>query len=261
MGMALATWLRARRAKPHDVAEIDRGAVQLPPDLARFVSAVSTVSDIDDPDYRSAVEALHVEPVARVREIGRIVDGLGDEGHALRQCLLMAAAELPVAESVELLRRQALSAERAKADRRSDASGMPCVAARDLTADEALRVQSVEGLEQLARADVPTAIDALAECATHGSLTVRARSLAALAEFDEAREVRGDVVARLATEERYLAELRRVDVRDVAQVTDPRRHLTRVERDDRGVPDIDDREPWPATGRATPQADRTSGHG
>lgn len=261
MGFELAKWFGARRAKPHDVAEIDHGSVQLTPDLARFVGAVSTVSDVDDPDYRNAVEALHAEPAVHVREIARVLDDLGDEGHALRQCLLMAAAELPVAESVELLRRHALRAQRARPARRSNASDVPCVAARDLTADEALRVQSVEGLEQLARAGVPTAIDALAECAAHGSLTVRARSLAALGEFDEAGDVRADVVARLATDERYLAELRRVDVRDVAQVTDPRRHLTRDERDDRGVPDIDASEPWPTSGRATPRAGRTGGHG
>jgi hypothetical protein len=100
---------------------------------------------------------------------------------------------------------------------------------------------------------VPDAVEALAGAVGATSLTVRAVSLAALNVVEGASEARDDSIARLAPEDRYLAGLRRVDVRDVDQIADPRRHLAKPVRDEHPVPRLDSDEPWPATRRPTPR--------
>lgn len=252
---SIPSWMRVRRDPAHEVREVDARPVSLSAELAGFVQAVSTATDVDDAGYRDAVERLRADGPARVREIAALAGELAGTGHALRQCLLMAAATIELPEAADLLRRSALQEPGARRPGTAEPGDHPCLTARAATSEEALRVQAVEGLEALAGAGVSAAIDGLVECAEAGSLTVRAVSLAALAGLDGAGERRADAAARLAPDDRYLAGLRRVDVRDVMQVADPTVHLRDAEREVRPAPDIDGREPWPVdSGRDTPRA-------
>jgi hypothetical protein len=124
---------------------------------------------------------------------------------------------------------------------------------RAVTAEEALRVQAVEGLEQLAAARVPDALEALTGATDAASLTVRAISLSALQHVEGGAEARAGALTRLAPEHRSLADLRRVDVREVAQIVDPRRHLAGEVRREPAVPRLDSAEPWPTQGKQTPR--------
>jgi hypothetical protein len=220
-------------------------------ELAAFVRAVGTVESTDDPIYLDAVEHLREDAAARVREMEQVNLSLGDGGHNLRQCLLMAAEVLTTSDSVRFLRHVAMRPE--SRQRATEADEQACVTLRAVTAEEALRVQAVEGLEVLARAGVPDALEALVESVDAPSLTVRAVGLAALTDVGGANRARDDAVARLAPEDRYLADLRRIDVRDVDQVADPRRHLTRPVREEAPVPRLGSNESWPIDGRPTPR--------
>lgn len=252
---SIPSWMRVRRDPAHEVSEVDVRPVSLSAELAGFVRAVSTATDVDDGGYREAVERLRADGPSRVREIEAVAGELAGTAHALRQCLLMAVATIELPESADLLRRAALQPQSASPARTRQSGDHPCLESRAATAEEELRVQAVEGLEALAKSGVSPAIDGLVECAGAGSLTVRAVSLAALAEIEGVGERRADATARLAPDDRYLAGLRRVDVRDVTQVADPRVHLRDSEREGRPAPDIDGREPWPVdVGRSTPRA-------
>ena len=172
----------------------------------------------------------------------------------------MATATIELPESADVLRRAALAGQPVRRTGSADQGDHPCLVSA-ATSDEALRLQAVDGLESLARAGVPSAIDALHACATDGSLAVRALSLAALGDIEGAGERRADAAARLAPDVRYLAELQRVDVRSVTQIADPHVHLRDADRDDRPPPDIDGHEPWPVSRRSTPRAGGGDHHG
>lgn len=228
-------------------------------DLAAFLLAINTVEHADDPVYLEAVERLRHDPSARVREIEDLSQRLAGRAHALRRGLLMAAAVAEVPESVRFLRSVAMQPVT-----RTNVTGdgqPPCMQSRLVTAEEALRVRAVEGLEMLARSGVPDAVEALAGAVEASSLTVRAVSLAALNDVEGASEARERSVARLAPEDRYLADLRRVDVRDAGSVADPQRHLAHPGREDRPVPRLDSQEPWPASGRPTPRLRKAGSDG
>ena len=106
---------------------------------------------------------------------------------------------------------------------------------------------------------MPDAVDALAAAVEATSLTVRAVSLAALADVEGGSEARDGAIARLRPEDRFLADLQRVDVRAVAQIEDPRQHLAQPVRQEHPLPRLESDEPWPASDRQTPHAGRTDG--
>lgn len=228
-------------------------------ELAAFLQAVTTVEHTHDPSYLEAVERLRQDGPTRVREIEDLSLRLGGRAHSFRQCLLMAAAAIEVPESVRFLRTVAMHPVTTMNVVRDDQP--VCMQSRLVTAEEALRVQAVEGLENLARAGVPDAVQALAGAVEATSLTVRAASLTALDYVEGASEARNDSIARLAPEDRYLAGLRRIDVREVDQIADPRRHLAQPVRKEHPVPRLGSDEPWPASGRPTPRPRETGLHG
>jgi hypothetical protein len=129
-------------------------------ELAVFLQAVTTVEHTDDPSYLEAVERLRQDGPTRVREIEDLALRLGGRAHALRQCLLMAAAVIEAPESVRFLRSVAMQPVTTLTVVRDHQP--VCMQSRLVTAEEALRVQAVEGLEKLAHARVPDAVEALA---------------------------------------------------------------------------------------------------
>lgn len=250
--MSHSWWRRFRLGRrASEVEETGSETVPMSEQLAEFVRAVNTVESTDDPMYVRAVDDLRRDPAARVEELEQVSRWLGDSGHGIRQCLLMAAGALTSPESVPFLRQAALQTD--DRERPTGAKDPACETLGAVAADEALRVQAVEGLETLAREGVPGAIEALVDMVEAPTLTVRAVSVVALNDLDGASEARDRAVARLTPAFRYLADLHRVDVRDVPQVTDPRRHLSEPVREEHPVPRLDNTDPWPGTDKPTPR--------
>lgn len=258
MGRGALSWLRFRRPN-FEVAEVREDPIAMSRELAVFLRAVTTLEHIDDPGHRVAVEGLRQDGPARVREIVDLSKQLGAGSNALQQCLLMAAAVIEIPESVRFLLGVAMQPESTKPPVRG--ADPACMQSRAVTAEEALRAQAVEGLEALARARVAGAVEALAVAVGAPSLTVRAISLVALKDIEGAGEARSESIARLSPTDRYLADLRRVDVRDVDQIADPRRHLVRPVRDEHPVPRLGSDESWPASDRSTPRKREAGSHG
>ena len=92
-----------------------------------------------------------------------------------------------------------------------------------------LRTTAVEGVGYLAR-DRANAVGTLFEALRQPSLSVRRAAVQSLLGSRRGRKLRAQISNALPEEQRFLLDLKAVNVRDVPQVTNPERHLSEAGR-------------------------------
>lgn len=194
-----------RRQRPNTVARIDRETVELTPVVRAYVEAANAAESEDEPRYRDAVAALNADASQSVRLIAVAYDAAGADA---RPVLIMAANAMASSEALPFLARVATT----------DAAGV---------AHTLDRLSAINGLEILARKGEDEALAVLEQLAHSDNLAVHACAIAALkfapGTTDHMRRLERD----LKGSAREWLKVTRPSVREVAQITDPQRHLRR----------------------------------
>jgi hypothetical protein len=218
--------------------------------LRNFLSVMYSQGDNAAATYARALEPLRGQAEAVAAEISHVEASLREFDYPSRFALIFAAAELRHPATLPWLRSIALS--RIPAERSRDAHSFSTVAEETI-----LRTTAVEGLGRLARDNNEQAIESLFECLARPSLSIRRAAVQELLQAPDARNQRDRIAAALPQDQRFLLDLRSIDVRDAPQIRDPKQFLAPgVEDGGRTPPPPDDRAPDSAGGeryrRASP---------
>ena len=193
---------------------------------------------IESAELADAPEAEAVERIAAasgdmrdraeevVIEIARAEAAAPPDDYPLRFALVQAAAELRHPAALPFLR--TLVATPIPPERVPDPHSFSTVAEETI-----LRTTAVEGVAALAAGGDEAARAALFEILDQPSLSIRRAAVQALLATGDDPALRDQIARRLPEEQRFLLDLKRVDVRDVEQIADPQAHLTERGRGER----------------------------
>lgn len=230
--VAIAGSGKARRIRPHNVAEIDVPDVAMSDDLRNLVTLLNTVESEDDPRYVAELERLRGHGPEVVAEATRLLDATrGDAAgnFSLRHSVVLAVAALHDPGALDLLSEVALNPQPLPPVATPTSDGGPFESRPEHRLDSEAAVQAtiaaldaVDGIESLAADGHADALDALVRASAVSSNAVRAAALTALGARSEWREYRDKAVAGLPDDLRHLANLSRKSVAEVPQIRDPR---------------------------------------
>ncbi len=203
--------------------------------LRNFLSVMYSQEDAAAETYARALEPLRGQAEAVVSEIAHLEASLRERDYPSRFALIFAASELRHPAALPWLRSIALS--RIPSERSNDTHSFSTVAEETI-----LRTTAIEGLGRLAGDNNGQAIDALFACLTQPSLSIRRAAVQELLKAPEGRNQRERIAAALPEDQRFLLDLRSIDVRDAPQIRNPQQTLAAgVEGGGRTPPPPDDR--------------------
>jgi hypothetical protein len=203
--------------------------------LRNFLSFMYSQGDNAAEVYGRALEPLRGQAEAVASEIAHVEASLRETDYPSRFALIFAAAELRHPATLPWLRSIALS--RIPAELSSDTHSFSTVAEETI-----LRTTAIDGIGRLARDNNGQAIEALFECLARPSLSIRRAAVQELLQSPEARNQRDRIANALPEDQRFLLDLRNIDVRDAPQIRNPQQFLAPgVEGGGRTPPPPDDR--------------------
>jgi hypothetical protein len=203
--------------------------------LRNFLSVMYSQGDDAAEIYTRALEPIRSQAEAVVSEIVHVDASMRESDYTSRFALIFAASELRHPAALPWLRSIALS--RIPAERSSDTHSFSTV-----TEETILRTTAVEGLGRLARDNNGNAIEALFDCLDRPSLSIRRAAVQELLQSPEARNQRDRIAAALPQDQRFLLDLRSIDIHDVPQARSPQQFLAPgVKGGGRTPPPPDDR--------------------
>ena len=184
--------------------------------LRDFLAVMYNQSDNAEETYARALERLRSQAEAVVPEIARIEASLRETDYPTRFALIFAASELHHTAALPWLRTVALS--RIPSERSNDPHSFSTVGEETI-----LRTTAVDGIGRLAQDNNTQAIDALFECLSTPSLSIRRAATQQLLRTPNIPRER--ISAALPEDQRFLLDLRRTDVREAPQIRNPQQSL------------------------------------
>ncbi|WP_330286785.1 hypothetical protein [Streptomyces sp. NBC_00576] len=168
--------------------------------------------------YDEMLGRLRERPEDAVAEIARAEGRVGSRDFAGRWALIHTASALRHDAALPYLR--SVVATPIPPEESADAHSFSTV-----TEETILRTTAVEGIEHLAVEGSGQAVEALFLALEQPSLSMRRAAVQALLATPGGERHRSRLMELLPEGQRFLLDVRRVDVRDVPQVRDPRAHL------------------------------------
>lgn len=236
LAVAVAAFaLRARNARTDTVAEILAPKGTLPGELGRFVAVLNSANSESDAEYVSSLARLREDKEGVLAEATRLMSETPEGLFALRHSVVLAVSALRDPSALDLLGKVALNPQplppkEAPGRRVSVEPHEVEHDVEDVVHGTMIALDAVDGIEMLADDGHAAALDLLVQVARVDSNAIRGAALTALAARGERREHLQRALSALPTELRHLAGLRRVHVRDVPQIRDPRVHLAGEEQ-------------------------------
>lgn len=186
--------------------------------LRHFLSVMYAHGENAEENYRKALESLRANPEATVALLAQAESSIRETDYPSRWALIFTASELRHSAALPYLSAVALS--RIPAERSSDPHSFSTVAEETI-----LRTTAVEGLGHLASDNNTQAVDALFACLSRPSLSVRRAAVQALLSTPNGQQHRERIAQALPDDQRFLLDLRRIDVREAPQVRSPQQFL------------------------------------
>ena len=167
--------------------------------------------------YQSALAAIRKNPVDSVIEIARLESLCPAFDYAMRSALIFAACELEHHAALPLLRSVVLTP-------------IPLEAAKDpqnstVAEETIIRTTAVDGVSILAHDGDKNVINILFEFLEIPSFSIRRASVQGLLRSAHGNDLRERIVECLPKDQRFLLDLKKMDVRKVSQIDNPERHL------------------------------------
>jgi hypothetical protein len=196
--------------------------------LANAIAAMNQVGDGAEDEYQRTLEELRRQADAVAVEIARASSECKVQDYPDRWALVHIAAELRHRAALPYLRNiveTPIPPERSK-----DPHSFSTVAEETI-----LRTTAVEGVGELAREQQNRdAAEALWEFLKQPSLSIRRAAVQSLyRSAGSSKRTRDRIAALLPEEQRFLLDLKPVDVSDVPQIARPQRHLSEAGREGR----------------------------
>lgn len=268
VGVAVAAFaLRARNTQKRTVAEapILQGQGTLPGALGHFVTVLNSVNSEDDPEYVTSLASLRNDREEALAVATRFMAGTSEGLFGLRHSVILAVAALRDPSALDLLSKVALNPQPLP-PKEAPSRQMPADPheleheSENVVQGTIIALDAVEGIEKLADDGHAAALNVLVEAARVDSNAIRGAALTVLAARDDRRDHLQRALSTLPPELRPLAALRRMHVRDVPQIRDPRVHLAGEEQKVAAAPVLPEdtrqtRAPAPAT-RGAPRIRR-----
>ena len=196
--------------------------------LSNAIAAMSQHGDDAEEEYQRALEDLRKQVDAVAVEIARASNDCETKDYPSRWALVHVAAELRHRAMLPFLRN--LVETPIPAEQSKDPHSFSTVAEETI-----LRTTAVDGVGELARdRQSKDAVEALWEFLKQPSLSIRRAAIQGLyGAAGNNKRVRDRISSLLPEEQRFLLDLKAVEVTDVPQISRPQRHLSAAGREER----------------------------
>ncbi len=175
--------------------------------LQNFLVAMNAVGEDAEDTYRRTLADLRKRADLALIEIARAQNDCDRHDYPTRWVHVHAAAELRHPAALPFLLDLALYSTVAE--------------------ETILRTTAVEGIGYLAK-ERREAVEALFECLKQPSLSIRRAAVQSLLKTSRGRSLRSRIANALPEDQRFLLDLKALDVRDVPQIKRPQRHLSKT---------------------------------
>lgn len=186
--------------------------------LRNFFATMNVVGDDAQERYRRALADLRKRADLVLVEIARAQNDCDRGDYPARWAHVHAAAELRHPAALPFLLNLVLTP--IPPEEAPDPHSFSTVAEETI-----LRTTAVEGIGYLAK-ERGEAVEALFECLKQPSLSVRRAAIQSLLKTPRGRRLRARIAGMLPEDQRFLLNLKTVEVRDVPQIKRPQRHLS-----------------------------------
>jgi hypothetical protein len=203
--------------------------------LMNFLAAVNAAGDDAEETYKRALEALRRKADEAIIEVARLENCCHAGDYPTRWGLIYAAAELRHPAALPFFRSVVLTPippERS-----------PDPHSSTVAEETILRTTAVDGVADLARNGDKAAVEALFDFLAVPSISVKRAAVQGLLRVDQGESLRGRIEERLCPEDRFLLDIRPLDVRKAQQIGDPESQLSDEGRkaSKPATPDLPDR--------------------
>lgn len=205
--------------------------IQLDPIVGGFVDAVHHCASEAEDCYVNALARLRQDPEHTARQIEIAYRSVGSEQIGVRKSLLLTANALAHRSVLPLLSEVA----------RQPVSGTVRHDGGRAAEESIVKMMAVDGIDAIARSGDTDAADILLALAASPDRGVQTAAVVALKYADIHHAHYEKLQGVLSPDRLYLLDIVRANVRDVHQITDPRRHL-------HSEPTTVDARPDPASG-------------
>lgn len=187
--------------------------------LVNYLATINAVGDDADERYNFAVTAIREKANDVIIEIARQENHCRARDYVTRWGLIYAATELNHSAALPFFRSVVLTP--IPPEESSDPHSFSTVAEETI-----LRTTAVDGVARLAAEGRKEAVEALFEFLHVPSLSIKRAAIQGLMGVKQGESLRGRIEERLCPEDRFLLDIRPIDVRKATQIGDPERDLS-----------------------------------
>ena len=203
--------------------------------LMNFMAAINAAGEDAEDVYKGALEALRGKADEAIIEIARLENCCHQGDYPTRWGLIHAAAELRHHAALPFFRSVVLTPippERS-----------PDPHSSTVAEETILRTTAVDGVADLARRGDKAAVEALFDFMAVPSISIKRAAVQGLLKVEQGESLRGRIEERLCPEDRFLLDIRPLDVRKAQQISDPEAQLSDAGRSASkpATPDLPDR--------------------
>lgn len=187
--------------------------------LQRLIEATEGFGDDAEAYFEEALAEAREKSAGVLVEIARALGGCHDDDYPMRWSLTYSAAAIGGKKALPLLANVALTPipDELSPDPHSFSS---------VEEETVIRTTAVDGISDLARDGNDKAVDVLFDLLASPSFSIRRSAVTGLKASPRGEELVDRIAECLPEDERFLLDLKRVDVRKVEQVGEPREHLS-----------------------------------
>lgn len=187
--------------------------------VLNYLSVINASGDDAEERYKEAVGAMREFAADAAVEIARMECGCRVRDYSGRWGLVYAASELHHPAALPYLRSVVMTP--IPPEESADPHGFSTVAEETI-----VRTTAVDGVVQLAGQGHAEAIEALFGFLRMPSISIKRAAVQGLLNVRQGESLRGQIEAMLCPEERFLLDIRPLDVRRATQIDDPEADLS-----------------------------------
>ena len=187
--------------------------------LMNFLVAMNGAGEDADDAYKRALSALREHSDEAIIEIARLENCCRTGDYPTRWGLIHAAVQLHHPAALPFFRGVVLTPIAPEASR--DPHSFSTVAEETI-----LRTTAIDGVVKLARDGNKVAIESLFDFLSVPSISVKRAAVQGLLNVRQGESLRGRIELSLCPEDRFLLDIRPLDVRKATQIDDPEAQLS-----------------------------------
>jgi len=197
--------------------------------ISNFLRAAGSGGTGSERSYDRALENLRKHAAEVIVEIARAERACAAQDYPTRWMLIFAASQLEHAAALPFLR--TVVASTIPPEQSKDPHSWSTAAEETI-----LRTTAVDGVARLAGRKNASAFTSLFEFLAQPSFSIRRAAAHGILAAPNGRRYASRIADLLPSDQRFILDMKRIDVRDVPQVRDPRKHLPERIRSREGAP-------------------------